>query len=103
MLDLLALNEEGDQMLRQGIPPGTPLMHKHGYGFDIHGDAGVIFSPGGDYVLVTYVSDPGVDWLVADLSFPIMRELSQIVYKYFNYDDPYLATDVIEAQPAAGE
>ena len=90
MLDLLSLNIEGRQMIRNGMPSGTKLSHKHGYGFDIHGDAGIIYSEGGDYVLVTYVTDPGVDWLIADLSFPIMRETARIVYNYFNFENPYV-------------
>ncbi len=90
MIDLLMLNVEGTWMIRDGMPDGTTVAHKHGYGFDIHGDAGLIFSEGGDYVLVTYVTDPGVDWLVAELSFPIMRELSRIAFNFYNPDTPYL-------------
>ncbi|HFC11204.1 MAG TPA: serine hydrolase [Anaerolineae bacterium] len=90
MIDLLMLNVEGTWMIRDGMPEDTTVAHKHGYGFDIHGDAGLIMSDGGDYVLVMYVSDPGVDWLVADLSFPIMRGLSRIAYNYYNNDNPYL-------------
>lgn len=90
MIDLLLLNVEGTWMIRDGMPDGTTVAHKHGYGFDIHGDAGMIFSEGGDYVIVTYVTDPGVDWLVAEISFPIMRELARIAYNFYNPDTPYL-------------
>lgn len=90
MIDLLMLNVEGTWMIRDGMPDGTIVGHKHGYGFDIHGDAGLIFSEGGDYIIVTYVTDPGVDWLVAELSFPIMRELARIAFNFYNPDTPYL-------------
>ena len=104
MIDLLMLNVEGTWMIRDGMPKGTTVAHKHGYGFDIHGDAGLVFSEGGDYVIVTYVSDPGVDWLVSELSFPIMRELSRIVYNYYNPENPHLdfREYEIEAALAAG-
>ncbi len=92
MLDLLKLNPGGADMLIAGMPDQTTFAHKHGYGFDVHGDAGIVYSDGGDYIFVMYLSDPGVDWLVADLTFPVMQEISRITYNYFNADNPYLAT-----------
>jgi hypothetical protein len=40
-------------------------------------------------VIVEYLSQPG-DWLIADISFPILREIARATYNYFNLDDPYL-------------
>lgn len=92
MLDLLKLNPGGADMLIAGMPEQqVTFAHKHGYGFDIHGDAGIVYSEGGNYIFVMYLSDPGVDWLVADLTFPVMQEISRITYNYFNADNPYLA------------
>ncbi len=96
ILDVLALNVEGN-LIRFGVPNGTKVAHKHGWGGNTHGDAGVVFSEGGDYVLVTYLSEPASDWLVADFSFPILREMSRITYNYFNADDPYLGDALLEA------
>lgn len=89
MLDLLSLNQDCP-CLRGGVPPATKVSHKHGYGFDIHGDGGLVFSEGGDYVLVMYISDPGTDWLLADITFPLMRQISRITYNYFNFENQYL-------------
>ena len=95
ILDVLALNVEGN-LIRFGVPDGVMVAHKHGWATNTHGDAGIVFTPGGDYVIVTYLTEPGSDWLVADNSFPILREMSRIVYNYFNADDPYLEERIIE-------
>lgn len=88
ILDLLQQNVEGN-LIRFGVPETALVAHKHGWATNTHGDAGVIFSPGGAYVLVMYLTQPETDWLVADYSFPILRELSRITYNYFNQDAPY--------------
>jgi beta-lactamase class A len=95
ILDVLALNVEGN-LIRFGVPHGVPVSHKHGWDYNTHGDAGIVFSPAGDYVIVTYLADPAVDWLVADYSFPILREMSRITYNYFNQDAPYVGNPLEE-------
>lgn len=95
ILDLMVLNEEGN-LIRFGVPDDVPVSHKHGWIPDTHGDAGIVFSPGGDYVLVEYLHRPG-GWLQADLSFPILREISRAVYNYFNFDNPYVG-DALEEE-----
>ena len=96
MLDLLSLNIHCP-CLRGGVPPTVRVSHKHGYGSDIHGDGGIVFSDGGDYVLVMYVSDPGTDWLLADVTFPLMGQVSRIAYNYFNFEDQYLEPLYLDA------
>ena len=39
-------------LIEGGVPDGVTVAHKHGWSDDTHGDAGLVFSPGGDYVLV---------------------------------------------------
>ena len=95
IIDLMVLNEEGN-LIRFGVPNDVPVSHKHGWIPDTHGDAGIVFSPGGDYVLVEYLHRPG-GWLQADLSFPILREISRAVYNYFNFNDPYVG-DALEEE-----
>jgi hypothetical protein len=95
IIDLMTLNEEGN-LIRFGVPEGTPVSHKHGWARATHADAGIVFTPGGDFVLVEYLSQPG-DWLVADESFPILREIPRIVYNYFNRDAPFLL-DVLDSR-----
>jgi beta-lactamase class A len=95
IIDLMTLNEEGN-LIRFGVPEGTRVSHKHGWARATHADAGIVFTPGGDFVLVEYLSQPG-DWLVADESFPILREIPRIVYNYFNPDAPFLV-DVLDSR-----
>ena len=89
IIDLMVLNEEGN-LIRFGVPPGTTVSHKHGWARATHADAGIVFSPGGDFVIVEYLNQPG-DWLLAEESFPILREIARAAYNYFNMDEPYLS------------
>ena len=101
ILDLMVQNVEGN-LIRFGVPEEVPVSHKHGWGDNItHGDAGIVFSPGGDYVIVTYLHDPDTDFLVSDYSFPIMWELSRITYNYFNPTTPNLEDPVVRAEREA--
>ena len=88
VIDSLCENREGN-LIRFGVPPDTIVSHKHGWAGNTHGDAGIVFSPGGDYVIVEYLAQPHTDWLVHDFSFPVLREVSRAVYNYFNLDAPY--------------
>jgi beta-lactamase class A len=92
IIDLMVLNEEGN-LIRFGVPDGVPVSHKHGWAQGTHADAGIVLSPGGDFVIVEYLHQPG-GWLVADYSFPILREIARASYNYFNMDDPYLPSDI---------
>lgn len=101
IIDLMVQNTEGN-LIRFGVPDDVPVSHKHGWGDNItHGDAGLVFSPGGDYVIVTYLHDPDTDFLVSDYSFPILWELSRITYNYFNVDAPNLEDPVARAEREA--
>jgi len=88
IIDLMVLNEEGN-LIRFGVPDGIPVSHKHGWARATHADAGIVFSPGGDFVIVEYLDQPG-DWLLADVSFPILRDIARSTYNYFNMDNPFL-------------
>lgn len=96
IIDLMVLNEEGN-LIRYGVPEGTPVSHKHGWARATHADAGIVFSPGGSYVIVEYLDQPG-DWLLADISFPILREIARAVYNYFNMDEPYFGNPLADAE-----
>lgn len=88
MLDFMQDNVEG-RLILAGVPEGVPVAHKHGWAGSTHGDAGIVFSPGGDYVLVEYLDGPG-DWLVADISFPILRRIARVTYNFFNQESPFV-------------
>lgn len=89
IIDLMEQNTEGN-LIRLGVPEDVLVSHKHGWGDNLtHGDAGIVFSPGGDYVIVTYLHQPS-GFIVSEFSFPILWELSRLTYNYFNFDHPYL-------------
>jgi beta-lactamase class A len=87
LLDFMKLNHIGS-LIEEGVPEGTPLAHKHGWISDTHGDAGIVFSDGGDYVIVTYMYKP--DWLEWEISSPLLGDISRATYNYFNFDNPYI-------------
>ena len=97
IIDALSLNEEGN-LIRFGVPEGVEVSHKHGWAGNTHGDAGIVFSPGGDYIMVEYLTQPDTDWLVHETSFPLLREISRTVYNYFNLDAPYVGRDLPEEE-----
>ncbi len=84
MLSIMKENYEG-QLIRAGVPEGVDVAHKHGWDLNQHGDSGIVFSPGGDYVLVV-VMWANVDWLAAPLTFPIIQGISEATFNYFNPD-----------------
>jgi uncharacterized protein YraI/beta-lactamase class A len=85
ILQIMSGNTIGE-LIEAGVPAGTRVAHKHGWINDTHGDAGVVFTPGGDYVLVMTLYNP--TWLDFSESFPLMAEISRTVYNYYNPDAP---------------
>jgi hypothetical protein len=87
MLTYLGQNKTG-MLLEAGVPEGTRLAHKHAWAQAndglIHtiGDAGIVFTPGGNYVLVVFMYDPVQ--LVFDPTNLLFSKLSQAVYNYYN-------------------
>ncbi len=73
-------------MLRAGVPPGIQVAHKHGWVDEVHGDAGIVFTSGGDYVLVVLLRNKR--WLNFEDSFPTIAEISRMVYNTYNPADP---------------
>jgi len=70
-------------MIGAGIPEGTRLAHKHGFADDTHADAGIVYSPGGDYIIVQFQYAP-TEWLVWALSQPVFEDISRAAYNFFN-------------------
>jgi len=89
LVEVMKLNRIGS-LIEEGVPTDTPVAHKHGWISDTHGDAGIVYSPGGDYVLVTYMYKP--DWLEWEISSPLLADISRATYNYFNFDEPYLGS-----------
>jgi beta-lactamase class A len=71
-------------LIQGGVPEGTIVAHKHGWDISMNqfSDAGIVFTPGGNYVLTIYVYHPvQALW---DIVSPMYAELSRAVYNYFN-------------------
>jgi beta-lactamase class A len=75
-------------LIQAGIPAGTQIAHKHGWANEIDGllhtlgDAGIIFSPGGNYTMVVFVHEP--QQLVFDPVNQMVAELSRSAFNFFN-------------------
>ncbi len=81
MLDYLGRNKTG-VLIEGGVPEGTQVAHKHGWIGDTNGDAGIVFTAGGDYVLSMFLWRE--DYLAWDVSSPLYAEISRAVYNYYN-------------------
>jgi beta-lactamase class A len=86
ILDYMRQNKIGS-LIEAGVPPETAIAHRHGWISDTHADAAIISTPGGDYIVVGYLYKP--DWLVWEISAPLLADVSRATYNYFNFDDPY--------------
>ncbi len=88
MLTYLTRNKIG-VLLEAGLPEGTQIGHKHGWAIDptdglMHtiGDAGIIYSPGGNYILAVFMQNN--NQIVFDNANRIIADISSAVYNYFN-------------------
>jgi hypothetical protein len=84
MLDLLAENNIG-LLLEAGVPDGTRVAHKHGWTespLTALGDAGVIYTPGGDFVLSMFFWNDRE--MVFEPTSHLFSVLTRAVYNYFN-------------------
>jgi beta-lactamase class A len=87
MLDYLAKNRIG-VLIQAGLPEGTQIAHKHGWITEVDGvihtisDAGIVYSPGGNYVLVVFLYHPVQ--LVFDTANLLTAQLSSAVYNFYN-------------------
>lgn len=87
MIDYLTRNLV-PALISAGLPEGTRIAHKHGWITELDGyihtfsDAGIIYTPGGNYVLVIYAYHPVQ--LLWDTANRLMADISTAVYNYYN-------------------
>ena len=87
MIQFLSLNKIG-VLIQAGVPDGTRVAHKHGWITEmdgvIHtiGDVGIIYTPGGNYVLAIFLYHP--TQLVWESANVLMAQMSTAIYNYFN-------------------
>jgi hypothetical protein len=93
MIDIMAANDLRN-MLGSGIPSWVKLAHKHGFsGYDVpwgdtRGEVGIVFSPGANWLISFYIwqDTPWINW---GINQPLYRDVSNMLYNYFNADDPF--------------
>ena len=92
---MITLLEGNDipQLIQAGLPFGTPWAHKHGWADEypdglIHtmGDAGIAFTPGGNFVMVVFVHDPVQ--ILFDPVNALVAHLGTAAYNFFNPPKP---------------
>jgi len=67
--------------IRAGLPEGTRLAHKHGFSNENQSDAGIIWGPGGPYVLSISVYQPY--WVEYRYSHPLMADIAKATWDFF--------------------
>ena len=90
MVQYLGLNRIG-VLIQAGVPAGVTVAHKHGWANEeqdglVHtmGDAGIVYSAGGDYVLSIYAYHPVQ--ILFDQTNLLFANLSSAAYNYFNLE-----------------
>jgi beta-lactamase class A len=95
MLNIMS-NNDLERLLQAGIPPGVTIAHKNGWLTNVHGDAGIVFSPNGrHYVIAVFVWEAS-DFFSFDRAWPLVEGISRATWNYFNPEAPLIAprTDV---------
>ena len=86
MIDYLGQNKM-PSLIEAGVPDVTEVAHKHGWVttngiMQTLGDAGIIYSPGGEYVLVIFMDHP--QQLIWDNASSLVAQLSEAAYNFYN-------------------
>ncbi len=86
LVELVTTNWPADTpaLLRNPALAQASVAHRPGGTFDTRGDAALVRSPGGDYVLVVFLNtaNQNLDWTAANA---VMNDLSRATYNYFNH------------------
>jgi len=84
ILDLLSQNRIA-WLIEASVPEGTRVAHKHGWTsspLDTITDAGIVYSPGADYVLAMSLWDSNE--MIWEPTAAMFAQLGRAVYNYFN-------------------
>jgi beta-lactamase class A len=91
MINLLSQNKIG-VLLEAGVPDGTRVAHKHGWVtnfttgvINTMGDAGIIYTPTGNYALVIFLYQPVQ--LIYDPAAELFAQLGEAIYNYYTLPD----------------
>lgn len=87
MIDFMAEDKFGS-LIQAGVPDGTLVAHKHGFVPDPLGnvhdisDAGIVYTPGGNFVLAVYTYHPINN--IWETTNPLVIDITRATYNYFN-------------------
>jgi len=103
MIELMTGNVIG-RLSELGVPAGTRVAHKNGWGGSVKdganvSDAAIIYTPHGDYVFVTYIWEQhtvSADGIGSIDTWYALEGMSRIVYNYFNPTTPLITPRVPE-------
>jgi uncharacterized protein YraI len=76
------------KLFEAGLPPGTLIAHKHGWITDTRGDAAIIWTPGGNYVLTLELHTHSNEFSDYNATFLVASEVSRQVYNAYNPGSP---------------
>ena len=88
----LLIGDRLPALITAGLPEGTTIAHKHGWIIETDGlmhtigDAGIVFTPGGNYILTVYLWQK--DQLLYNPSNALIAQISRAVFNYFNQASP---------------
>lgn len=87
LLEVMQRNEDINKIVA-GVPPGTLVAHKSGWIDDARADAGLVrTADGGEYAISMWIWQE-TDYILTEVSDPLLADLSRIVYSGLNPGPP---------------
>jgi len=84
-----------NRLIELGVPPGTKVAHKNGWGGTARdganvSDAAIVYTPGGNYILVVYIweAKANQDGIGSLDTWKALEGISRITYNFFNPTTP---------------
>lgn len=90
MLEIMSNNHLG-RLLEGGLPPGTRIAHKNGWLQNVHGDAGIVYSPNGNNYIIAVFVWRNVEFFSFEEAWPLIEGVSRASWNYFNPEAPLIA------------
>ncbi|KAB8140912.1 serine hydrolase [Chloroflexia bacterium SDU3-3] len=83
MIELLKRNADTKRMV-SGLPEGTEVAHKSGWAQpEVQGDAGIVRTPGGDFVIAIYAYQSG-EVYKDTFTQRLLGNVARLAYSYYN-------------------
>ena len=97
MINIMSANDL-ERLLMAGIPSDIQIAHKNGWLDNVHGDAGIVFSPNGRHYVISAFVWENSDFFSYTRAWPLIEGVSRAAWNYFNPEDPLIAprTDIPE-------